>query len=56
MTLRQRLERAKATARLAGKFVGVAGTIVVLGVLWVALHRAEDEWLEVASPSADADA
>lgn len=41
MTLRQRIDRAKATARFAGQVAGVAGTIVVLGVLWCALHAAE---------------
>ena len=43
MTLRQRLDRAKDTARFAGQVVGVAGTIVVLGVLWCALHAAEQQ-------------
>ena len=41
MTLRQRLDRAKDTARFAGQVLGVAGTIAVLGVLWFALHAAE---------------
>lgn len=47
MTLRQRLDRAKATARFAGQVLGVAGTIAVLGVMWCALHAAERRDLEV---------
>ena len=41
MTLRQRIDHAKRTARFAGQVAGVAGTIVVLGALWCALHAAE---------------
>ena len=41
MTLRERIERAKDTARFAGQVLGVTGTIAVLGVLWFALHAAE---------------
>jgi hypothetical protein len=43
MTLRERIERAKDTARFAGQVLGVAGTIAVLGVLWFALHAAEQQ-------------
>lgn len=45
MTWPERVQRAKDTARLGGMLLGVAATVGVLGVLWVALHRAEDETL-----------
>lgn len=53
MTLRERIDRAKETARFAGQVIGVAGTIAVLGVLWCALHAAEDE--ELLALDADAE-
>lgn len=40
---RRRVERAKDTARFAGKVLGVAGTVALLGVLWAMLHDAEAE-------------
>lgn len=41
-----RIERARQLAILGGKTIGVAATIGVLAVLWVALHAAEREWLD----------
>lgn len=53
MTLRQRIDRAKRTARFAGQVAGVVGTVVVLGALWCALHAAENE--ELLALDADAE-
>ena len=41
-----RVARLKARAKLAGQVAGVVAAVAVLGALWVALHAAEDDWLE----------
>lgn len=50
MTLHDRLERAKRAAAFGAKTgalaVGLAGTVALLGLLWVLLHDEERAWLE----------